>query len=252
MIFRQLFEPVSSTYTYLFGCEETGLALLVDPALPAWERDLAALNALGLKLAWTVETHVHADHITSALKLKAITGCRIAYPGASRVACADLAVEEGRELRMGSVVLQPVFTPGHTDDHFAYLADGRVLTGDALLIDGCGRTDFQNGDAARLYASVRERLFTLPEDTLVYPAHDYQQRRVSTIAQERDRNPRLGGGRSLEEFLAIMRELKLPYPKFIDYAVPGNRDCGVCPPDVTENLRQYCERMEASPQGWPV
>ena len=252
MIFRQLFEPVSSTYTYLFGCEQTGQALLVDPVMPAWERDLAALNALGLKLAWTVETHVHADHITSALKLKQEAGSRIAYPAASRVPCADALVEEGRELRVGSVALHPIFTPGHTDDHFSYLVDGRVLTGDALLIDGCGRTDFQNGDAARLYASVHERLFALPEDTLVYPAHDYQQRRVSTIAQERDRNPRLGGGRSLEAFLALMRELKLPYPKFIDYAVPGNRACGVCPPELVADLRKYCDSMEASPQGWPV
>jgi glyoxylase-like metal-dependent hydrolase (beta-lactamase superfamily II) len=142
-----------------------------------------------------------------------------------------------------------VFTPGHTDDHFSYVVDGRVLTGDALLIDGCGRTDFQNGDAATLYRSVRERLFALPDDTLVYPAHDYQQRRVSTIAQERSRNPRLGGGRSLAEFVDIMRGLELPYPKFIDHAVPGNRECGVCPPDIAENLRQYCEKMEESPQG---
>jgi len=249
LIFRQLFEPLSSTYTYLLGCEETGQALLVDPVLPAWERDLGALNALGLKLALTVETHVHADHITSALQLKREAGSRIAYPAPAAAPCADLRIEDGRELRLGSVALRPVFTPGHTDDHFSYVVDGRVLTGDALLIDGCGRTDFQNGDAARLYRSVHEGLFTLPDDTLVYPAHDYQQRRVSSVAQERARNPRLGGGRSLEEFRAIMRDLNLPYPKFIDYAVPGNRECGVCPPDIAENLSQYCEKMEASPQG---
>ena len=249
MIFRQLFEPVSSTYTYLLGCEQTGQALLVDPVMPAWERDLAALNALSLKLAYTVETHVHADHITAALRLKRETGSRIAYPAPSRARCADLRIEEGREVRLGGIALLPLFTPGHTDDHFSYLVDGRVLTGDALLIDGCGRTDFQNGDAATLYRSVRERLFTLPEDTLVYPAHDYQQRRVSTIAQERSRNPRLGGDRSLAEFVAIMRELKLPYPKFIDHAVPGNRECGVCPPDIADDLREYCETMAASPQG---
>lgn len=249
MIFRQFFEPVSSTYTYLLGCEQTGQAILVDPVLPAWERDLAALSALSLKLAYTVETHVHADHITAALRLKRETGSRIAYPAASRAPCADLAIEEGREFRLGGIALMPLFTPGHTDDHFSYLLDGRVLTGDALLIDGCGRTDFQNGDAATLYRSVRERLFALPDDMLVYPAHDYQQRRVSTIAQERSRNPRLGGSRSLAEFLEIMRELKLPYPEFIDHALPGNRACGVCPPDIAENLRQYCDEMEASPQG---
>lgn len=249
MIFRQLFEPVSSTYTYLLGCPETGRALLVDPVLPAWERDLDALKALSLKLVLTVETHVHADHITAALRLRRETGCRIAYPAASRVPCADLAVDEGVELRAGGIALAPISTPGHTDDHLSYLFEGRVLTGDALLIDGCGRTDFQNGDAATLYRSVRERLFTLPDDTLVYPAHDYQQRRVSTIAQERNRNPRLGGARSLAEFVRIMRELDLPYPKFIDYAVPGNRQCGVCPADLDEKLRQYCEGMESSPQG---
>lgn len=124
-----------------------------------------------------------------------------------------------------------------------------MFTGDALLIDGCGRTDFQNGDAATLYRSVREKLFSLAPETLVYPAHDYQQRRVSSIGQERARNPRLGGERSLEQFLQIMRELNLPYPKFIDHAVPGNRACGVCPPDLDEHLRQYCEKMEKSPQG---
>ena len=249
MIFRQLFEPVSSTYTYILGCEETGEALLVDPVLPAWERDLAALNALSLRLVLTLETHVHADHITAALRLKRESASRIAFPARSRVPCADVAVEEGRVLRVGTIALAPLFTPGHTDDHFSYLVEGLVLTGDALLIDGCGRTDFQNGDAATLYRSVRERLFTLPDDTLVYPAHDYQARRVSTIAQERARNPRLGGQRSLDEFLAIMRELKLPYPKFIDYAVPGNRQCGVCPPELVGDLMRYCETMEESPQG---
>lgn len=249
MIFRQFFEPVSSTYTYLFGCEETGNAILVDPVLPAWQRDVAVLNELGLKLVYTVETHVHADHITSALRLKREVGSGIAYPEVARLACADMFIEDGRAFRVGSIELTPLYTPGHTDDHFAYVIGDRVLTGDALLIDGCGRTDFQNGDAATLYKSVHTKLFSLPDDTLVYPAHDYSDRRVSTIAQERKRNPRLGGGRSLDEFLAVMRELRLPYPKFIDHAVPGNRECGVCPGDVPEDLKQYCQEMKASPQG---
>jgi glyoxylase-like metal-dependent hydrolase (beta-lactamase superfamily II) len=249
MIFRQLFEPISSTYTYLLGCEETGQAVLIDPAMPEWQRDLKAVNDLGLTLACTVETHVHADHITSALHLKRETGCRIAYPAASRLDCADLAVEEGRPLAIGGVKLDPISTPGHTDDHYAYAADGRVFTGDALLIDGCGRTDFQNGDAATLYRSIHGKLFALPGETLVWPAHDYNHRHVSSIAQERERNPRLGGGKTLEQFTRIMAELNLPYPKFIDYAVPGNRQCGVCPGDLDENLRQYCEKMEESPQG---
>lgn len=249
MIFRQLFEPVSSTYTYLLGCEATGQALLIDPVMPTWQRDLKVVNELGLKLACTVDTHIHADHITSALQLRREVGSRIVYPIASGVPCADVELRDGEIFRLGEVELRAVHTPGHTDDHFAYVLGDRVFTGDALLIDGCGRTDFQNGDASTLYRSVREKLFSLAPETLVYPAHDYQQRRVSSIAQERGRNPRLGGERSLEQFLQIMSELKLPYPKFIDYAVPGNRACGVCPADLDRDLERYCREMEESPQG---
>lgn len=249
MIFRQLFEPISSTYTYLFGCEETRQAILVDPVMPTWERDLAELNRLGLTLAVTVETHVHADHITAARKLQQETGSRIAFPAIDALPCANIGVEHKRPLSFGSITLSPRFTPGHTGDHFCYCVDDRVLTGDALLIDGCGRTDFQNGDTHTLYRSVHEQLFTLPDDTLVYPAHDYQGRRVSTIGQERSRNPRLGGGRSEQEFAAIMAALKLPYPRFIDYAVPGNRACGDCPTPLPEDLKQYCEASSSSPQG---
>ena len=249
MIFRQLFEPISSTYTYLLGCEETGQALLIDPVLPAWERDLAAINALGLALAYTVETHIHADHITSASKLKAIAGSRIAGPARDALPCTDVGIVEGTPFKMGSVELTPLHTPGHTDNHFAYLHDGRLYSGDALLIDACGRTDFQNGDAAALYRSVRGKLFALDDDTLVYPAHDYEQRRVSTIGQEKARNPRVGGERTLEEFVKLMGDLKLAYPKFIDYAVPGNRGCGVCPPGVPEHLQQYCMPTADTRQG---
>jgi glyoxylase-like metal-dependent hydrolase (beta-lactamase superfamily II) len=249
MIFRQLFEPLSSTYTYLLGCEETGQALLIDPVLPAWQRDLEALSRLGLKLAYTLDSHIHADHISAARKLKLEAGSRIAHPAVDHLACADVGLEEGKPFRLGSLRVDPLFTPGHTDGHHAYRVGERVLTGDALLIDGCGRTDFQNGDAPTLYRSVREKLFALPEDTLVYPAHDYQGRRVSSIAQERARNPRLGGGRPLAEFVKIMQELKLPYPRFIDYAVPGNRECGVCPAGVPDDLQQYCEEIRESPQG---
>jgi sulfur dioxygenase len=147
------------------------------------------------------------------------------------------------------VRLQPLHTPGHTDGHFAYRLADRVLTGDALLIDGCGRTDFQNGDADTLWQSVRGKLFTLPDETLVYPAHDYQGRFVSSVAQERARNPRLGDKKTIEEYKAIMADLHLPYPKFIDYAVPGNRQCGECPADLPEHLNEYCARIAASPQG---
>jgi glyoxylase-like metal-dependent hydrolase (beta-lactamase superfamily II) len=249
MLFRQLFEPVSSTYTYLFGCEETGQAVLVDPAMPTWQRDVGVLNDLGLRLAYTLDTHIHADHITSALQLKRETGSRIANAAMDGLPCTDVGVEEGRPLEVGSLRFLPLHTPGHTDAHFAYLMADRVLTGDALLIDGCGRTDFQNGDAATLYRSIHEKLFTLAGDTLVLPAHDYHGRRVSTIAQERQRNLRLGGGRTAEEFVAVMRDLGLPYPPFIDYAVPGNRRCGVCPEDLPENLHAYCAQMAHTAQG---
>ncbi|MEO5703122.1 MAG: MBL fold metallo-hydrolase [Gammaproteobacteria bacterium] len=249
MIFRQLFEPISCTYTYLLGCEETGQAVLIDPVMPAWERDLTAINSLGLKLAYTLDTHIHADHITSALHLKKEVGSRIANPAIDKLPCTDIGIEDNVVFEVGSLKIQPLHTPGHTDGHFAYALGNRVFTGDALLIDACGRTDFQNGDAPALYRSIHEKLFTLPDDQLVYPAHDYNDRRVSTIAQERKRNPRVGGGRGLEEFVVIMSELKLPYPKFIDYAVPGNKKCGECPLDLPNKLKEYCDQMAFSPQG---
>jgi sulfur dioxygenase len=249
MIFRQLFEPLSSTYTYLVGCPETGQAALIDPVIASIDRDLDELRRLGLTLAYSIDTHVHADHITAALELKKKTGSGIAAPAAERVDCADVQLEEGKPFRIGSMEFQPLHTPGHTSGHFAYVLGERVFTGDALLIDGCGRTDFQQGDADALYHSVRGKLFTLPDDTLVYPAHDYQDRRVSSVMQEKRRNPRLGADRTVEEFREIMAKLNLPYPKFIDYAVPGNKQCGVCPADLPENLNQYCRQMTESPQG---
>lgn len=249
MIFRQLFEPLSSTYTYLLGCGETGLAVLIDPVIVAVERDLAEITRLGLTLAYTVETHIHADHITGALELKKQAGSKIAAPACERLPCADLGIEEGKSFVVGGIALHPLHTPGHTDGHFSYLFADRVFTGDALLIDGCGRTDFQNGDADALYMGVREKLFTLADDVLVYPAHDYKGRHVSSIAQEKKRNPRLGEERTLEQFKKIMSNLNLPYPTFIDYAVPGNQRCGVCPRELPANLEKYCRHMTESLQG---
>jgi glyoxylase-like metal-dependent hydrolase (beta-lactamase superfamily II) len=249
MIFKQLFEPVSSTYTYLLGCEQTGQAVLIDPVVSAIDRDLAVINELGLTLAYTLDTHIHADHITAALELKKKVGSKIAAPAFDRLPCTDHGIKEDRQFLIGSIEIQPLHTPGHTDGHFSYCVGERVFTGDALLIDGCGRTDFQNGDAPTLYKSVREKLFSLPEDTLVYPGHDYQNRRVSSIAQEKSRNPRLGEQKTLEEFIEIMGKLNLPYPKFIDYAVPGNRLCGVCPSHLPEELEKYCQQITESQQG---
>ncbi len=249
MIFRQLFEPLSSTYTYLFGCEETRQAILIDPVIVSVERDLAEISRLGLTLAYSVETHIHADHITAALTLKNQVGSRIAAPAFDRLPCVDASIEDRVPFQVGSIALQPLHTPGHTAGHFAYLVDDRIFTGDALLIEGCGRTDFQEGDADALYKSVMEKIFILPDDTLVCPGHDYQERYVSSIAQEKKRNPRLGQQRTLEQFREIMANLNLPYPKFIDYAVPGNQQCGVCPDHLPENLEKYCGHMTESPQG---
>lgn len=230
MLFRQLFEPQSSAYTYLIACERSGEAALIDPVFETVDRDLQLLAALGLTLKCTIETHIHADHVTGASRLRERTGCKCAVPEKSGASHADVTVREGEPIRVGTVEIHPLYTPGHTDDHHAYFidADGapRVFTGDVLLIDGCGRTDFQNGDAAALYRSVHEKIFALLGETLVYPGHDYQQRHVSSVAQERERNPRLGGGRSLDEFVAIMAALNLPRPKRMDVAVPANRQCG--------------------------
>lgn len=232
MIFRQLVDPESWTYTYLFGCTETGDALLLDPVSEMVERDLSVIQELGLTLRYTLETHVHADHITAACRLRSQTGSKVVYPAMDKLSCADIGVSEMDPLTMGNMTFKPLFTPGHTDTHHSYLIDQagvtRVFTGDALLIDGCGRTDFQSGDAATLYRSVHDKLFTLPDETLVYPAHDYKHRHVSSIAQEKERNARLGDNRNVEEFIEIMDNLNLPYPKRIDMAVPANQLCGDC------------------------
>jgi Zn-dependent hydrolases, including glyoxylases len=230
MLFRQLFEPESSSYTYLLGCEATGEALLIDPVLDMIDRDMALVSELGLRLVASVETHVHADHLTAAWELRRRGGCRVAYPAAEGVACADVQVAEEQPLAVGTLRLWPRHTPGHTVGSTCYLLADQgppmLFTGDALLIDGCGRTDLPGGDASVLYASVHGRILTLPDDTLIYPGHDYNQRRVSTVGQERLRNPRLGGSRPCAEFVAIMADLNLPPPKKIDTAVPANRRCG--------------------------
>ena len=250
MIFRQLVEPESSTYTYLIGCENTGKAVLLDPVIETCERDMDAVAALGLNLAFTLDTHIHADHITGACRLRSLTGCEVAYPADDNLSCADVEVSEEAPLSVGDLTIRALFTPGHTDKHHSYIIEQgghtQVFTGDALLIDGCGRTDFQNGDSATLYKSVREKLFALPEDTLVYPAHDYSGRRVSTIMQERTRNPRLNDEISLSEFQRIMAELDLPYPKKIDVAVPANSKCGDCVEEAVEHLHKIGGK---SPQG---
>jgi glyoxylase-like metal-dependent hydrolase (beta-lactamase superfamily II) len=230
MIFRQMFEPESSTYTYLLACPETRETVLIDPVIESVDRDLAMLQELGLTLGYTLETHVHADHVTGAARLRSLTGSKAACPRSDDIDGADIQVTELDPLSCGGVKLQPIHTPGHTDNHHCYLVStsegARLFTGDCLLIDGCGRTDFQGGDSIALYRSVHDKLFSLPGETLVYPGHDYQGRQVTSIGQEKARNPRLGGGKSVEEFVWIMAALDLPRPKKIDIAVRANLRCG--------------------------
>ncbi|MGD8570376.1 MAG: MBL fold metallo-hydrolase [Gammaproteobacteria bacterium] len=245
MIFKQLFEPVSSTYTYLLSCPETGETALIDPVLSTFERDQRVLQEMGLKLTYTVETHIHADHITSARKLKNLLGSTIVYPEVSDLRCSDITVREGQPFRIGNIELHPLFTPGHTDHHHAYLIDDcthkMVFTGDALLIDECGRTDFQSGDSAILYQSIQNKFFTLPDETLVYPCHDYEGRFVSSIAQEKARNPRLCNNKTQEEFVAMMDGQNSSKPAKIHFAVPSNMKCGACSDNVPDDMKPLCD-----------
>jgi sulfur dioxygenase len=226
MLFRQLFDQDTWTYTYLIADLNTKEAVLVDTVIEQAERDYKLLNELGLTLKYCLETHVHADHITAAGKLREWTGCESIVPENAHVACANRHIQHGEVLKVGEIDIQAIATPGHTDSHMAYLVNGdRVLTGDALFIRGCGRTDFQSGDAGTLYDSVTENLFTLPDGTLVYPAHDYRGHTVSTIAEEEQWNPRFVG-RTRDQFIEFMDSLDLPDPKKIMEAVPANEQCG--------------------------
>ena len=252
MIFKQLFEPDSSTYTYLLGCEETGQSVLIDPVIETVERDLEQLHKLGLKPTYTLETHIHADHLTGAKKMRALSGSKIVVPAMDDLPCADLGVKEGEAFKVGNIILHPLYTPGHTSTHHAYLIDNGthniLFSGDALLIEACGRTDFQSGDAHTLYKSIQEKFFTLPDETLVYPGHDYEGRQITTIAQEKQRNPRLKTGTTEDEFVKIMNGLDLPYPRKIDFSVPGNSACGECPDNVPEEYRGPCDIKEVKPE----
>jgi glyoxylase-like metal-dependent hydrolase (beta-lactamase superfamily II) len=220
MLFKQLFDPVSSTYTYLLAAD-SGEAILIDPVYEQVERDLALLREHKLSLAWVLDTHVHADHVTGANALKAATGAQSAVGDGCNASGFDHQLHDGDELRFGNEVIRVVGTPGHTHGSVSYAWRDRVFTGDALLIGGCGRTDFQAGDANTLFNSITGKLFALADETLVYPGHDYNGRRVSSIGEEKALNPRLAG-KSKEEFVAIMDGLNLPMPRLINIAVPAN------------------------------
>lgn len=228
MIFKQLFEEISCSYTYLLACPITQEAVLIDPVLDTFERDLNLLAELNLTLRYSIETHLHADHLTSASALKTRLGSKIAAPASENLRCVDVGMREGEVLQIGSVAIHPLHTPGHTANHHAYMVDNgtqlMVFSGDALLIDSCGRTDFATGDAQALYSNIWKKIFSLPDETLIYPGHDYEQRHVSSVAQEKQRNPRLG--QSETAFLEIMRNLKSPPPLQMAKAVPANLSCG--------------------------
>lgn len=223
----QLFDPESSTYTYLLREPKSGEAVLIDPVDRQFDRDLQQLARLNLRLVYVLETHAHADHITSAGRLREATGAKAAAPSACGIAPADMQLQHGDVLCFGhGEEIHILHTPGHTAGSMSFVWHRNVFTGDCLLIDGCGRTDFQSGSARELYESIHQKLFSLADDTLVWPAHDYQLRSVSSIGWEKRHNSRLAG-RTVEEFLVLMQELHLPPPQMLDIAVPANRNLGL-------------------------
>jgi glyoxylase-like metal-dependent hydrolase (beta-lactamase superfamily II)/rhodanese-related sulfurtransferase len=227
-IFRQLFDQQSSTYTYLLGDSESGEAILIDPVFEQARRDKALIAELGLTLLATLDTHVHADHVTGAALLRQSLGNKIAIAEAAGVEGADLYLKQGDRVQFGCRYVEARATPGHTSGCITYVLDNEKMafTGDTLLIRGCGRTDFQQGSAHNMYQSVRTQIFTLPDECLLYPAHDYQGRTVTSVGEEKHLNPRLGGALSESDFAGYMSNLNLPHPKQLDVAVPANLKCG--------------------------
>jgi glyoxylase-like metal-dependent hydrolase (beta-lactamase superfamily II)/rhodanese-related sulfurtransferase len=229
MLFRQLFDPETSTYTYLLADEASREAVIIDPVHEQFERDAGLIGELGLRLVAVLDTHVHADHVTAQGLLRERFGAQSVMSERSGAVCADRLVKHGDRIEFGRHALEVRETPGHTNGCLTFVChEARMaFTGDALLIRGCGRTDFQSGSSRALFQSVRERVFTLPEDTLIYPAHDYKGRTVSTVAEEKQHNPRLGMSRSLADFNQLMAALNLPYPRKMDASVPVNLACGL-------------------------
>ena len=228
LIFRQLFDQQSSTYTYLLADPGARAAVLIDPVFEQARRDRALIEELGLKLLWTIETHVHADHVTGAWLHRQRLGSRIAIGAASGTEGADRLLAHGDRVEFGRRALEARATPGHTSGCMTYVLDDRSMafSGDAVLIRGCGRTDFQEGNPHTLYRSVREQVFSLPEGCLLYPAHDYCGLTSSSVGEERMYNPRLGGQILEEDFVGYMTNLGLAHPKQMEVAVPANLRCG--------------------------
>jgi glyoxylase-like metal-dependent hydrolase (beta-lactamase superfamily II) len=226
MIFRQLYDHESSTYTYLLAERAGGEALLIDPVLANTDRYVRLIDELELKLVLAVDTHIHADHVTALGALRESTGCVSAMGEMTRAECVSVRFNEGEKLCADNLHLEILYTPGHTDDSYSFLLPDRVFTGDTLLIRGTGRTDFQNGDAAAQYDSLFGKLLKLPEKTLVYPAHDYNGMTVSTIGEEKRHNPRLQVTNK-QAYIDLMNSLELDNPRLMDIAVPANRSCGL-------------------------
>ena len=226
MIFRQLFDSVSSTYTYLIASRRGGEALIIDPVLEKVDRYLQLVRELDLRLVKAVDTHLHADHITGLGALRDRTHCITVMGEQSHADVVSMRVSEGDRVQIEGVSMQALYTPGHTDDSYSFLMGDRVFTGDTLLIRGTGRTDFQNGNAHAQYDSIFNKLLKLPDDTLIYPAHDYKGDTVSTIGEEKRFNPRLSV-KSVDEYVDLMNNLKLPNPKMMDIAVPANMQVGL-------------------------
>ncbi len=224
MIFRQLFDYDTWTYTYLIADENTGEAALIDPVITKIDRDLDLISELGLRLKYSLDTHVHADHVTGSGKLRDRTGCETGVAKHNNVECADLALVQEDSLFLGTLKINIIETPGHTAGCLSFHVNNYIFTGDALLIRGCGRTDFQQGNAGQLFDGIHKKLFTLPDDTFVYPGHDYHGHTVSTIGEEKRNNPRLKLTRA--QFIEYMDSLDLPKPKLIMEAVPSNQSCG--------------------------
>jgi sulfur dioxygenase len=226
MIFRQLFDPTSSTYTYLLASRHGGEALIIDPVLERVDRYIQLLQELDLRLVKAIDTHLHADHITGLDALRERTQCITVMGEQSKAEVVSIRVRDGDRVGIEGLDLDVVYTPGHTDDSYSYILPDRVFTGDTLLIRGTGRTDFQNGDPRAQYDSIFGRLLKLPDETFVYPAHDYKGDTVSTIGEERAFNPRLQV-KSIDDYVELMNNLHLPNPKMMDVAVPANMRIGL-------------------------
>ncbi len=232
MLFRQLFERETYTYTYLVADRVGGKAILIDPVKEEVPKYLQLLEELDLELLYAIDTHVHADHVTALGELREKTGCTTVMGKESAADCVTMRVEDGDVLKFGDLEIKALYTPGHTDDSYSFLMDDRVFTGDTLFIRGTGRTDFQNGDARAQYDSLFGKLLKLPDETLVYPGHDYKGWTVSTIWEEKRFNPRLQV-KSVDEYVQLMDNLNLPNPRLMDVAVPANRQCGMTSPQPT-------------------